>query len=206
MSCELVVWMAARWKLGREGDSTSTTSATSSSLLLQDIDCIWYKHSWRVLCAEKACWRVPSPTGWTLFLYLVWLLDYEVVSDCFSDQDMGKQPPTQELVAKDLHAVEWRFRHIFRGKSHGMHVVILNIWMLNCSPFMLIPHHTFWAFTLVIGLFSEIRWLCSLFYQWGELENMLSLENSSQRCLRVLSVLLGFGSWQFWVLLLPRVR
>lgn len=30
-------------------------------------------------------------------------------------QDMSKQPPTQELVAKDLHCVEWRFRHIFRG-------------------------------------------------------------------------------------------
>ena len=30
-------------------------------------------------------------------------------------QDMSKQPPTQELVAKDLHGNEWRFRHIFRG-------------------------------------------------------------------------------------------
>ena len=30
-------------------------------------------------------------------------------------QDMSKQPPTQELVAKDLHANEWRFKHIFRG-------------------------------------------------------------------------------------------
>ncbi|KAJ1411886.1 UVR domain [Sesbania bispinosa] len=30
--------------------------------------------------------------------------------------DMSKQPPTQELVAKDLHANEWRFRHIFRGQ------------------------------------------------------------------------------------------
>lgn len=28
---------------------------------------------------------------------------------------MSRQPPTQELVAKDLHANEWRFRHIFRG-------------------------------------------------------------------------------------------
>lgn len=29
---------------------------------------------------------------------------------------MSRQPPTQELVAKDLHGNEWRFRHIFRGK------------------------------------------------------------------------------------------
>ena len=34
---------------------------------------------------------------------------------CFFCQDMSRQPPTQELVAKDLHANEWRFRHIFRG-------------------------------------------------------------------------------------------
>ncbi|RWW26937.1 hypothetical protein GW17_00008649 [Ensete ventricosum] len=27
-----------------------------------------------------------------------------------------QQPPSQELVAKDLHRVEWRFRHIFRDK------------------------------------------------------------------------------------------
>ncbi|EPS70611.1 hypothetical protein M569_04145, partial [Genlisea aurea] len=30
--------------------------------------------------------------------------------------DMSKQPPTQELVAKDLLGNEWRFRHIFRGQ------------------------------------------------------------------------------------------
>lgn len=29
---------------------------------------------------------------------------------------MSRQPPTQELVAKDLHGNEWRFKHIFRGK------------------------------------------------------------------------------------------
>lgn len=25
------------------------------------------------------------------------------------------QPPAQELVAKDLHDVSWKFRHIYRG-------------------------------------------------------------------------------------------
>ncbi|RZR82469.1 hypothetical protein BHM03_00008893 [Ensete ventricosum] len=29
--------------------------------------------------------------------------------------DMTQDPPCQELVAKDLHQNEWRFRHIFRG-------------------------------------------------------------------------------------------
>ncbi|KAE8722109.1 Auxin response factor 1 [Hibiscus syriacus] len=27
--------------------------------------------------------------------------------------------PTQELIAKDLHGYEWRFKHIFRGKPRG---------------------------------------------------------------------------------------
>ncbi|RDX78217.1 Auxin response factor 2, partial [Mucuna pruriens] len=36
--------------------------------------------------------------------------------ECLPPLDMSKQPPTQELVAKDLHANEWRFRHIFRGQ------------------------------------------------------------------------------------------
>ncbi|KAK8583775.1 hypothetical protein V6N12_068034 [Hibiscus sabdariffa] len=36
--------------------------------------------------------------------------------DCLPPLDMSRQPPTQELVAKDLHGNEWRFRHIFRGQ------------------------------------------------------------------------------------------
>ncbi|XP_028766233.1 auxin response factor 2A isoform X2 [Neltuma alba] len=35
--------------------------------------------------------------------------------ECLPPLDMSKQPPNQELVAKDLHGNEWRFRHIFRG-------------------------------------------------------------------------------------------
>ncbi|KAL6177689.1 hypothetical protein ACLB2K_049214 [Fragaria x ananassa] len=36
--------------------------------------------------------------------------------ECLPQLDMSRQPPTQELVAKDLHGNEWRFRHIFRGQ------------------------------------------------------------------------------------------
>eukprot|EP00262_Sarcandra_glabra_P003007 TRINITY_DN13442_c0_g2_i1.p1 TRINITY_DN13442_c0_g2~~TRINITY_DN13442_c0_g2_i1.p1 ORF type:complete len:769 (+),score=140.38 TRINITY_DN13442_c0_g2_i1:759-3065(+) len=36
--------------------------------------------------------------------------------ECLPPLDMGRQPPTQELVAKDLHGIDWRFRHIFRGQ------------------------------------------------------------------------------------------
>ncbi|KAG4936766.1 hypothetical protein JHK85_051685 [Glycine max] len=31
-------------------------------------------------------------------------------------QDYKQQIPSQELVAKDLHGMEWKFRHIYRGK------------------------------------------------------------------------------------------
>ncbi|KAG6681804.1 hypothetical protein I3842_13G107800 [Carya illinoinensis] len=36
--------------------------------------------------------------------------------DCFPALDYKQQRPSQELVAKDLHGVEWRFRHIYRGQ------------------------------------------------------------------------------------------
>ncbi|XP_050385256.1 auxin response factor 18 [Argentina anserina] len=37
-------------------------------------------------------------------------------NDCLPPLDMNQATPTQELVAKDLHGYEWRFKHIFRGQ------------------------------------------------------------------------------------------
>ncbi|KZV35176.1 hypothetical protein F511_08988 [Dorcoceras hygrometricum] len=37
-------------------------------------------------------------------------------NECLPPLDMSQQTPTQELVAKDLHEVEWHFKHIFRGQ------------------------------------------------------------------------------------------
>ncbi|MCD7457966.1 ADP-ribosylation factor, Arf Arf6 [Datura stramonium] len=34
----------------------------------------------------------------------------------FPPLDYSQQPPVQELIAKDLHGNEWKFRHIFRGQ------------------------------------------------------------------------------------------
>nr|QGJ03863.1 ARF6.2 [Eucommia ulmoides] len=34
----------------------------------------------------------------------------------FPPLDYSKQPPAQELIARDLHGNEWKFRHIFRGQ------------------------------------------------------------------------------------------
>ncbi|XP_044462326.1 auxin response factor 3-like [Mangifera indica] len=36
--------------------------------------------------------------------------------DCFPPLDYSQQRPSQELIAKDLHGLEWRFRHIYRGQ------------------------------------------------------------------------------------------
>ncbi|XP_004490754.1 auxin response factor 8 [Cicer arietinum] len=34
----------------------------------------------------------------------------------FPPLDFSQQPPAQELIARDLHDTEWKFRHIFRGQ------------------------------------------------------------------------------------------
>ncbi|XP_047311037.1 auxin response factor 3 isoform X2 [Impatiens glandulifera] len=36
--------------------------------------------------------------------------------DCFPPLDYKQQRPSQELMAKDLHGTEWKFRHIYRGQ------------------------------------------------------------------------------------------
>ncbi|EFJ12701.1 hypothetical protein SELMODRAFT_425183 [Selaginella moellendorffii] len=35
--------------------------------------------------------------------------------------DFTQTPPAQELVARDLHNIEWRFRHIYRGRAWTTH-------------------------------------------------------------------------------------
>ncbi|CAN4111433.1 unnamed protein product [Withania somnifera] len=37
-------------------------------------------------------------------------------NECLPQLDMTHATPTQDLVAKDLHGYEWRFKHIFRGQ------------------------------------------------------------------------------------------
>ncbi|KAG8382115.1 hypothetical protein BUALT_Bualt05G0042800 [Buddleja alternifolia] len=37
-------------------------------------------------------------------------------NECLPPLDMTQQTPTQELIAKDLHGIEWHFKHIFRGQ------------------------------------------------------------------------------------------
>ncbi|GMY09012.1 auxin response factor 18 [Fagus crenata] len=37
-------------------------------------------------------------------------------TECLPPLDMTQVTPTQELVSKDLHGCEWKFKHIFRGQ------------------------------------------------------------------------------------------
>ncbi|KAL1191649.1 Auxin response factor 11 [Cardamine amara subsp. amara] len=37
-------------------------------------------------------------------------------TECLPQLDMTQPIPTQELVARDLHGCEWKFKHIFRGQ------------------------------------------------------------------------------------------
>ncbi|CAN8253976.1 unnamed protein product [Cochlearia groenlandica] len=37
-------------------------------------------------------------------------------NECLPSLDMTQATPTQELVTRDLHGFEWRFKHIFRGQ------------------------------------------------------------------------------------------
>ncbi|KAL9272059.1 Auxin response factor 4-like protein [Drosera capensis] len=57
--------------------------------------------------------------------------------DCFPPLDYMLQRPSQELVAKDLHGVEWRFRHIYRGQPRR-HLLTTG-WSLFVNQKNLVP-------------------------------------------------------------------
>jgi hypothetical protein len=77
----------------------------------------------------------------------------------FSLQDYTLQPPAQELIARDLHDNEWKFRHIFRGsflkyafvqKSISvpelyMFKLALFVYCCTLLLFMLLPFHIHFA-------------------------------------------------------------
>ncbi|XP_031387573.1 auxin response factor 2B-like isoform X2 [Punica granatum] len=72
--------------------------------------------------------------------------------ECLPPLDMSKQPPTQELVAKDLHGTEWRFRHIFRGQPRRH--LLQSGWSLFVSSKKLVAGD---AFIFLRGENGELR-------------------------------------------------
>lgn len=74
--------------------------------------------SWDVMPMNAfLLWFIPWPfsSSYALFYYHRCWMGGILRVVCW--QDMSKQPPNQELVAKDLLGNEWRFRHIFRGSD-----------------------------------------------------------------------------------------
>ncbi|XP_044487794.1 auxin response factor 2A-like isoform X2 [Mangifera indica] len=72
--------------------------------------------------------------------------------ECLPPLDMSKQPPTQELVSKDLHGNEWRFRHIFRGQPRRH--LLQSGWSLFVSSKKLVAGD---AFIFLRGETGELR-------------------------------------------------
>ncbi|XP_078433836.1 auxin response factor 2-like [Wolffia australiana] len=72
--------------------------------------------------------------------------------ECLPPLDMAKQPPAQELVAKDLHGVEWRFRHIFRGQPRRH--LLQSGWSVFVSSKRLVAGD---AFIFLRGENNELR-------------------------------------------------
>ncbi|KAF8408482.1 hypothetical protein HHK36_007659 [Tetracentron sinense] len=72
--------------------------------------------------------------------------------ECLPPLDMGRQPPTQELVAKDLHGIEWRFRHIFRGQPRRH--LLQSGWSVFVSSKRLVAGD---AFIFLRGKNGELR-------------------------------------------------
>ncbi|KAL5717364.1 ADP-ribosylation factor 2 [Ranunculus cassubicifolius] len=72
--------------------------------------------------------------------------------ECLPPLDMGRQPPTQELVAKDLHGIEWRFRHIFRGQPRRH--LLQSGWSVFVSSKRLVAGD---AFIFLRGESGELR-------------------------------------------------
>lgn len=56
----------------------------------------------------------------------------EKYGNCWFLQDMSKQPPTQELVSKDIHGNIWHFRHIFRGNIEYLQSHLLTSRPSHC--------------------------------------------------------------------------
>ncbi|RZR90211.1 hypothetical protein BHM03_00018058 [Ensete ventricosum] len=72
--------------------------------------------------------------------------------ECLPPLDMSQNPPSQELVAKDLHGNKWHFRHIFRG--HPKRHLLTTGWSVFVSAKQLVAGD---AFIFLRGENGELR-------------------------------------------------
>ncbi|GER37041.1 auxin response factor [Striga asiatica] len=87
----------------------------------------------------------------------------------FPPLDFSQTPPAQELIARDLHDVEWKFRHIFRGEFQSLvHKTILMAELYSPCHFVVLSSCYAIATILVfqmymgtitgIGDLDSVRW------------------------------------------------
>ncbi|KAG7566635.1 Auxin response factor [Arabidopsis suecica] len=73
-------------------------------------------------------------------------------TECLPALDMTQATPTQELVTRDLHGFEWRFKHIFRGQPRR-HLLTTG-WSTFVSSKRLVPGD---AFVFLRGENGDLR-------------------------------------------------
>jgi hypothetical protein len=80
-------------------------------------------------------------------------------------QDFSQHPPVQELVARDLHDNEWKFRHIFRGMylNCGSKWKKYAVWLLNKWNGTLAINKEAWKNVTVHEQLSLVTYLNCLF-------------------------------------------
>ncbi|URD73528.1 auxin response factor [Musa troglodytarum] len=74
----------------------------------EDVDCISRTSIPHMFCKTLTASDTSTHGGFSV--------PRRAAEDCFPPLDYKQQRPSQELVAKDLHSMEWKFRHIYRGQ------------------------------------------------------------------------------------------
>lgn len=74
-------------------------------------------------------------------------------NECLPPLDLNQQTPTQELIAKDLHDMEWHFKHIFRGQPRR-HLLTTG-WSTFVSSKRLVAGDSFVFLRLALGVRME---------------------------------------------------
>lgn len=95
--------------------------------------------------------------NWSTVLYFHTTLVLSLMLFSFScgSQDFSQTPPCQELIARDLHDIEWKFRHIFRGKLRR--ILSLLCVDLHCVKCIGLLSNSWWLFK-----FAHLDMCCHL--------------------------------------------
>nr|KJB41547.1 hypothetical protein B456_007G109500 [Gossypium raimondii] len=85
-------------------------------------------------------------------------------TECLPPLDMNLATPTQELVAKDLHGYEWRFKHIFRGQPRrhllttGWSTFVTSKRLVAGDAFVFLRYLDIWIFFFVCVCMQVQGW------------------------------------------------